>query len=138
MKKFFALFVCLLFALSVGISCKSSGNTDKVEGSKATSTKTTKSNATSSGKAESAEPVSEGVQKARENTAKQRGEQATSVMMKRATALANTYCNCANSKNVEGCRKRMQGSYDATVKRLPEDKKAEFKASYEGQIASCN
>lgn len=138
MKKYFALFFCFLFALSVGVSCKSSGNTDKAEGSKTSSTKTTAPNAASSNDTKSTKPASKAIEEARKSTAKQRGEQATSIMMKRATALANTYCNCANSKNVEGCRKRMQGSYDATVKRLPDEKQAEFKASYESQIASCN
>jgi len=128
MKKYFALIFCVLLGVYVGTSCKSSDTTGK-----AGNTAAAKSGDTSP---ESAIPkaTKERIEAAK---AAKVDEQVTTVMMKRAESLAKTHCNCANSKAKENCEKRAKRGYDATLLKLPEDKHAEFKATYDAIVAGC-
>ncbi|MGB1242960.1 MAG: hypothetical protein ACPG49_10590 [Chitinophagales bacterium] len=128
MKKYFALIFCVLLGIYVGTSCKSSDTTGKAGNSAAAKTGNTPSG--------SAIPAAtkEKIEAAKAAKVDQR---MGTMMMKRAEAIAKTHCNCANSKSKENCEARTKRSYDASLKRLPENKHEEFKATYNSIVEGC-
>mgnify|MGYP000244688844 CR=1 FL=1 len=130
MKKYFALIFCVLLGVYVGTSCKSS---DTTSNSAAAKTEASKANNAASGSTVPA-ATKEKIEAAK---AAKVDERVTNMMMKRAEAIAKTHCNCANSKSKEGCEARSKRSYEASLKRLPEDKHEEFKTTYNAIVEAC-
>lgn len=127
MKKYIILIFCVLLSVYVGTSCKSS--TDSNTPTKTSTPATQNANPSNLSKEMKA--------KVDANTAKKENERVTTAMMKRADALAKSLCSCANSANQQKCEDRAQKSYDATLKRLSEDKHAEFKTNFDAALAAC-
>ncbi|MEZ4886736.1 MAG: hypothetical protein R3E32_18555 [Chitinophagales bacterium] len=130
MKKYLSLIFCILLSVCVGTSCKSSDTTGKAD-----SNAPAKTAAPASGDATTLSP--EKKEEIESRKAAKTDEQVTSMMMKRAEALGKTYCNCIANSDKERCDTRVQKSYDATLKRLAEDKHAEFKATYDAIVNNC-
>ena len=132
MKKYFALIFCLLLSIGIGISCQSSDSADNDNNTTKTKTESSKTNTNTN----SAIPE-ETKERIEANKTAKKDERIIAAMMKRAGALAKTYCKCSDHASKEKCETRIQKSFDATLKRLDEEKHEEFKKTYNDAIAAC-